>query len=101
MSNGDAGQRLTNLSTRGAVGNGANALISGLVVGGSQPKRILIRAEGGDPAWMARATSSLPVPLSPVIKTVECEFASTFTRARSSRVAALLPTIGVMAIRPR
>ena len=29
-----------------------------------------VAAERGEPAWMARATSSLPVPLSPVMSTV-------------------------------
>ena len=43
---GAAGQRLTNLSTRGAVGNGANALLCGLYVAGTQPKRLLIRGVG-------------------------------------------------------
>lgn len=38
--------RLGNLSTRGSVGAGANTLIAGVVVRGSQPKRMLIRAAG-------------------------------------------------------
>ncbi len=46
VSNGNAGQRLTNVSTRGTVGNGANVLIAGVVVVGTQPKRMLIRAVG-------------------------------------------------------
>lgn len=37
---------LSNLSTRGQVGTGANILIAGFVVGGNAPKRILIRAIG-------------------------------------------------------
>ena len=43
---GAAGQRLVNLSTRGPVGNGANALLCGFVVAGAQPKRVLIRGVG-------------------------------------------------------
>ncbi len=43
---GAAGQRLVNLSTRGAVGNGANALLIGFNVAGTQPKRLLIRGVG-------------------------------------------------------
>jgi len=38
--------RLGNLSTRAQVGTGGNILISGLVVKGTAPKRILIRAAG-------------------------------------------------------
>ena len=43
---GAAGQRLINLSTRGPVGNGANALLCGFYVSGTQPKRLLIRGVG-------------------------------------------------------
>jgi hypothetical protein len=46
LSAGSAGQRLINLSTRGPVGNGGNALLMGFVVGGNQPKRVLIRGVG-------------------------------------------------------
>ncbi len=38
--------RLGNLSTRGTAGTGANTLIAGIVVRGSAPKRMLIRAAG-------------------------------------------------------
>jgi hypothetical protein len=38
--------RLANLSTRGEVGGGANVLIVGFVVRGSEPKRVLVRAAG-------------------------------------------------------
>lgn len=38
--------RLTNLSTRGFVGTGANILIAGFVVNGTGPKTYLIRAVG-------------------------------------------------------
>jgi hypothetical protein len=38
--------RLLNLSTRGAVGPGARALIAGFAFGGTQPRRVLIRAIG-------------------------------------------------------
>ncbi|MEY2880303.1 MAG: hypothetical protein RLZZ15_2683 [Verrucomicrobiota bacterium] len=43
---GAAGQRLINLSTRGPVGNGANALLCGFFVAGTQPKRLLVRGVG-------------------------------------------------------
>lgn len=38
--------RLANLSTRGEVGTGENALIAGFVIAGTQPRRVLIRAVG-------------------------------------------------------
>jgi len=38
--------RLVNVSTRGFVGTGANALVPGFVIGGAGPKRLLIRAIG-------------------------------------------------------
>ena len=37
---------LTNISTRGQVGEGANAMIAGFVVGGTSPKQLLVRAAG-------------------------------------------------------
>src|SRR5438046_7026753 len=41
-----SGSRLGNVSTRGQVGTGANILIGGLIVGGSVPKPVVIRALG-------------------------------------------------------
>jgi hypothetical protein len=41
-----ANPRLLNLSTRGAVGTGENALIAGFVLAGTQPRRVLVRAAG-------------------------------------------------------
>jgi beta-glucanase (GH16 family) len=38
--------KLLNISARGFVGTGANSLIAGFVVGGSDPKTVLIRASG-------------------------------------------------------
>ncbi|HVU35560.1 MAG TPA: pectinesterase family protein [Opitutaceae bacterium] len=46
VSGGAAGQRLTNLSARAVAGSGNNTLISGFLVTGSQPKRMLVRAVG-------------------------------------------------------
>jgi hypothetical protein len=43
---GDARARLTNLSMRGRVGAGENALIVGVVVGGSSATKLLVRAVG-------------------------------------------------------
>jgi hypothetical protein len=46
ISNGAAGQRITNLSARAVAGSGENTLIIGLNVTGTQPKRVLIRGIG-------------------------------------------------------
>lgn len=40
------GGRLANLSTRGAVGTGANIMVAGFVIEGSTPKDLVIRAVG-------------------------------------------------------
>lgn len=40
------GSRLVNASTRGEAGSGDNALIAGLVLSGTQPRSILLRAVG-------------------------------------------------------
>ncbi len=43
---GDPTSRLVNLSLRGKVGAGENVLIVGMVVGGTRPTRLLVRAVG-------------------------------------------------------
>lgn len=43
---GPASGRLVNLSARGLAGVGDNALIAGLVISGTQPRRLLVRAVG-------------------------------------------------------
>lgn len=42
----NAATSLANISTRGVVGTGGDVLIAGLVVGGTTPKSVLIRATG-------------------------------------------------------
>jgi DNA/RNA endonuclease G (NUC1) len=46
LSEAAVGQKLLNISTRAAAGTGADALIAGVVIGGTVPKRVLIRAAG-------------------------------------------------------
>ena len=46
LSAATAGQNLVNLSTRAFAGTGNETLISGLIIGGTLPKRVLIRAAG-------------------------------------------------------
>ena len=48
----------------------------------------LLRTES---SCSARATSSLPVPLSPVMSTVALELATRATRSRTALAAALCP----------
>ena len=46
----------------------------------------------GLPTWMARAASSLPVPLSPVMSTVELVIATARMCSKSSSILELLPS---------
>ena len=46
LSAATAGQNLVNLSTRAFAGTGNETLISGMIIGGTLPKRVLIRAAG-------------------------------------------------------
>ena len=46
LSTATAGQNLVNLSTRALAGTGNETLISGLIIGGTLPKHVLIRAAG-------------------------------------------------------
>src|SRR5437879_3338736 len=46
-----------------------------------------------DPLWMARATSSFPVPVSPVMRTVESVGATRDTRASTALSGADVPTL--------
>ncbi len=56
------GPRLINLSTRGTSGEGHDALIAGLVIAGTQPRRVLIRAVGPTLASLG-VTETLPDPV--------------------------------------
>lgn len=46
LSAASAGQKLLNISTRATAGSAENTLIAGVVVAGSVPKRVLVRAVG-------------------------------------------------------
>ena len=50
----------------------------------------------GDEEWTARATSSLPVPLSPRIRTVTSVSATRLMRSRTSRIFSLVPSSSPM-----
>jgi hypothetical protein len=65
VSGGSLVQKLSNVSTRAFAGTGDNTLIAGVVVTGSAPKRVLIRAAGpaltqfGVPGALARPVLGL------------------------------------------
>ena len=56
-----SGARLVNLSTRGAAGPGAESLIAGLVLNGTAPRRVLLRAVGPGLAQLG-VTGTIPDP---------------------------------------
>lgn len=62
LSNGGAGQRLANFSSRAFAGTGANTFIAGLALSGAQTKRVLLRGAG--PALTALGVGgALPRPV--------------------------------------
>ena len=56
-----AGSTLLNLSTRGQVGTGDDVLIAGLITGGTEPRRLIVRAVGPSLA-QSNVPGSLPDP---------------------------------------
>jgi hypothetical protein len=56
---GDSGSVLTNLSTRAFVQTGDDVLIGGLILQGTQPKKVLVRAIGPE-----LAQNGIPTPLA-------------------------------------
>jgi hypothetical protein len=41
-----ASSRITNISTRGEVGSGSDAMIGGFIIGGDEPTKLIVRAIG-------------------------------------------------------
>jgi hypothetical protein len=58
-----AGSRILNLSTRADVGTGENALVAGFVIGGTQPRRVLVRAVGPTLATAFGVSGTLADPV--------------------------------------
>ena len=56
----DTGSRLVNISTRGLVQTGANVLIGGFVISGTQPEKVIIHAGGPSLAQFGLAALSDP-----------------------------------------
>jgi hypothetical protein len=62
-------RRLINVATRGVVGDGQNQLIAGFYVGGTVPKRFLIRGVGPALASVSPGIAALPDPRLQVVRT--------------------------------
>ena len=62
-------RKLVNVATRGVVGGGQGQLIAGFVVGGTVPKRFLIRGVGPALAALSPGLGALPDPSLQVVRT--------------------------------
>ncbi len=99
LSGGSLAQKLTNLSARAAVGTGESTLISGLVVGGSAPKRVLIRAAGPSLAQFG-VTGALTRPalaLFAATGAVLAQNSAWSTSADAAAIAAAAARVGAFA----
>jgi pectin methylesterase-like acyl-CoA thioesterase len=96
---GAAGQRLVNLSTRGPVGNGTNALLCGFVVAGAQPKRVLVRGVGpGLAGFGVTGTVARPVLTLYRGTTQVAQNAGWSTSADATAIAAGAAEVGTFAL---
>lgn len=98
LSAGGAGQRLVNLSVSGSAGNGANTLVAGVVVAGTQPKRILVRAVGPGLAAFG-VTGALAKPVLSLYRgaTLIAQNAGWTTSADAANIAAAAVDAGAFA----
>ncbi len=91
--------RLVGLSSRGRVGSGEKILISGLVIGGSQPKQVLIRAIGPSLTPLG-VTGVLADPVIRLFKgsTLLAENNDWGSNANPSDIAAVAQRVGAFAV---
>ncbi len=91
--------RLVGLSSRGRVGSGEKILISGLVIGGSQPKQVLIRAIGPSLVPLG-VTGALTDPQIRVFKgsTIIAENNDWGSNANPADIAAVAQRVGAFAV---
>ena len=91
--------RLVGLSSRGRVGSGEKILISGLVIGGSQPKQVLIRAIGPSLVPLG-VTGVLADPQIRVFKgsTIVAENNDWGSNANPADIAAVAQRVGAFAV---
>ena len=54
-----ASSRIINISTRGEVGSGSDAMIGGFIIGGDNPTKVIVRTIGP-----SLAASNIPNPLA-------------------------------------
>ncbi len=91
--------RLFGLSSRGRVGTGEKILISGVVIGGNEPKQVLIRAVGPSLAPLG-ITGALANPNLRVFKgsTLVAENDDWGSNANASAIAAVAQRVGAFAL---
>ena len=91
--------RLFGLSSRGRVGSGEKILISGVVVGGNEPKQVLIRAVGPSLATLG-ISGALADPNLRVFKgsTIVAENDDWGSNPNASAVAAVAQRVGASAL---
>lgn len=102
LSGDSSAQKLANLSTRAAVGSGEATLISGLVVGGTAPKRVLIRAAGPALAAfeVANALARPQLTLFNAAGTIVAQNAGWSTSADSAAITESAARVGAFAFAP-
>ena len=66
-------QKLVNVATRGVVGAGENILIAGFVVGGTTPKRVLVRGVGPSLASLLPAGSTPGALTDPILQIIRSD----------------------------
>jgi hypothetical protein len=89
---------LRNLSTRGQVGTGNNALVAGFIVGGTVPKQMLIRAIGGASLGNFGIQNTLANPSLEVRNSVGAVVASNDNWNGDAAVANAISATGAFAI---
>lgn len=91
-----------NLSTRGRVGSGDNLMIAGLVIGGPEPKRVLIRAIG--PGLVAQGvTDAISDPKLTLVDASHAVVATNdnwSSQANTSAIVAASAQVGAFALTP-
>ncbi len=80
--------RLINLSTRGRIGVGDEVLIGGLIVQGSDPKKVILRALG--PSLAASVTGALADPVMEMYNSSGTLMASNDNWATSAQRAEII-----------
>jgi hypothetical protein len=91
--------RLGNLATRGAAGGNRGALIGGLVIGGGEAKRMLLRAVGPGLNGFA-VPGSMPQPILTAFDFTGRSISSSAGWADAPEIAAAARSVGAFALQP-